>query len=50
MGEFGHCMKCKTKKEIQNEEKVTLKNGRLAVKGKCSDCGTGMYRILKGKI
>jgi predicted RNA-binding Zn-ribbon protein involved in translation (DUF1610 family) len=25
---------------------VILKNGRKAVKGKCPDCGTGMFRIL----
>lgn len=46
MAEKGYCVKCKTSKEIKDEEKVTMKNGRLAVRGKCPDCGTGMYRIL----
>jgi len=31
---------------MQNEEKVTLKNGRKAVKSKYSDCGTTMMKIL----
>jgi ssDNA-binding Zn-finger/Zn-ribbon topoisomerase 1 len=26
-----------------------MKNQRLAVKGKCPDCGTGMYKILGKK-
>ena len=42
-----YCVKCKKKTEIQNAEKVTMKNGRPAMKGKCPDCGTGVYRILK---
>ena len=41
------CVKCKAKKEMKDAEKVTMKNGRTAMKGKCSTCGTGMYRILK---
>jgi hypothetical protein len=46
MAEKGYCVKCKAMKEIKDAEKVTMKNKRLAVKGKCPDCGTGMYRIL----
>ncbi len=49
MAEKGYCVKCKTMKEIKDEEKVTMKNKRLAVKGKCPDCNTGMYKILGGK-
>ena len=46
----GYCVKCKSKKEMKNEQQVTLKNGRQAVKGKCPACGTSMFRILgKGK-
>lgn len=41
-----YCVKCKSKKEIANAQKVKMKNGREAMKGKCPDCGTGMYRIL----
>ncbi|MDI6758682.1 MAG: DUF5679 domain-containing protein [Candidatus Omnitrophota bacterium] len=49
MAEKGYCVKCKTLKEMKDEERVTMKNKRLAAKGKCSDCGTGMYKILGGK-
>jgi hypothetical protein len=47
MGEIGYCVKCKTKRPIENGERVTMKNGRPAYKGKCGTCGTGMYKILK---
>lgn len=49
------CMKCsraagirqKVMREMTNPEYVTMKNGRRAVKGQCSACGTGMYKIVK---
>ncbi len=40
-----YCMKCRTKREMKNPEKVTLKNGRPATKGTCPNCGTKMSRI-----
>ncbi len=43
----GYCVKCKAKRVMQDAERVTMKNGRPAMKGKCPTCGTGMYRILK---
>jgi len=43
--EIAYCVKCKAKKEMNEAKKVTMKNGRNAVKGKCSVCGTGMYKI-----
>jgi len=42
-----YCMKCRTKREMRNEQRVTLKNGRPAVQGVCPVCGTKMVRILK---
>lgn len=42
----GHCMKCKEKREMKDVEKVTMKTGAHAAKGKCTVCDTGMYRIL----
>ena len=42
----GFCVKCKKKQEIQGAQEVTMKNGRKALKGKCAQCGTGMFRIL----
>jgi len=49
MAEKGYCVKCKAKREMKDEQKVTMKNDRLAMKGKCTDCGTGMYKILGKK-
>ncbi len=42
----GYCVKCKAKREMANAVQTTMKNGRKAMKGKCSKCGTGMYKIL----
>lgn len=42
-----YCVKCKAKKEMKDAQKVTLKNGRNAMKGKCPDCGTNLFRITK---
>ena len=41
----GYCVKCKGKKEMVAPQDVTLKNGKKAIKGKCPDCGTGMFKI-----
>ncbi len=49
MAEKGYCVKCKASKEMKDTENVTMKNGRKAMKGKCTDCGTGMYKILGNK-
>jgi len=49
MAEQAYCVKCKGKVAISNGEKVTMKNGRPAMKGKCGKCGTGVYRILPTK-
>ena len=48
-GILGYCLKCRKKKAFEkNYEIVTMKNGRKAKKGKCSDpnCDTTMFRIL----
>lgn len=42
------CMKCKAKREMKNAAKVTMKNGRPAMKGICSKCGTKMFKIGDG--
>lgn len=46
MSDTGYCVKCKEKKTIDGAKQVTMKNGRKAMKGKCPDCGTGMFRIM----
>ena len=40
-----YCVKCRKKVEVKNPEKVTLKNGKPATKGTCSNCGTKVFRI-----
>jgi len=42
-----YCMKCRTKREIQSPNQVTLKNGRPATQGTCGTCGTKLFRIGK---
>jgi RNase P subunit RPR2 len=40
-----YCVKCKAKKLINNPEAVTMKNGKPATTGTCSDCGTKVFKI-----
>ena len=40
-----YCVKCRAKRDDPSAEKVTMKNGKPALKGKCPVCGTGMYKI-----
>ena len=40
-----YCMKCKAKKEMKNPTVVTMKNGKPATEGTCSECGTKMFKI-----
>ncbi len=42
-----YCLKCRTHREMQNPQQVTMKNGKPATRGKCPTCGTQMYRIGK---
>lgn len=49
MAEKGYCVKCKGMKEMKDAQAVTMKNKRQAMKGKCPDCGTGMYKIMGKK-
>lgn len=47
----GYCVKCKEKRDFAEgaQEVAFGKKGRRAMKGKCSACGTGMYKILSSK-
>jgi DNA topoisomerase I len=40
-----YCVKCKTKRPIQNAEPVFTKNGTPAVRGECPVCGTTLFRM-----
>lgn len=46
MAEEGYCVKEKQKREMKDTEEVTMKNGRKAMKGVCTSCGTKMFKIL----
>lgn len=41
-----YCFRCKAKKPVKDPEIVTMKTGMNSVKGTCSDCGGGVYKIL----
>ncbi len=43
----GYCVKCRTKREIQNATPITMKNGRPATQGVCPVCSTKMFKIGK---
>ncbi len=40
-----YCMKCKQKREMKDAKEVTMKNGKKALSGVCSVCGTKMFKI-----
>jgi len=42
-------MKCKAKRQMNDVEDVTMKNGRPAAKGVCEKCGTKMFKIKSKK-
>jgi len=46
MADLYYCVKCKTKREMKDPQKVTMKNGKPALKGQCSVCGTTINTIL----
>ena len=43
----GYCVKCHEKRVIKNASRVTLANGRHAVKGECGVCKSTMFRFVK---
>jgi hypothetical protein len=40
-----YCVKCKMKTVMLDPQPFTMKNGRAAIKGTCSICGSGQFRI-----
>ena len=40
-----YCVKCKSKVAVKDPKDVTMKNGRPAVSGTCSKCGTKVFKI-----
>src|SRR5215213_11868079 len=42
----GYCMRCKTKRQIQNVQRETTESGRPAARGTCPVCGANMFTFL----
>jgi hypothetical protein len=42
----GYCMRCKTKRLIQNAHHETTESGRPAARGTCPICGSNMFTFL----
>ncbi|MEE9236735.1 MAG: DUF5679 domain-containing protein [Thermoplasmata archaeon] len=40
-----YCVKCRSKREMQNPMRIVMKNNKPATKGTCPVCGTKMFRI-----
>lgn len=40
-----YCLRCKTQRKIMEPNRVPMANGKIAVKGRCSACGSKMHRI-----
>ncbi|MCL5318817.1 MAG: DUF5679 domain-containing protein [Thaumarchaeota archaeon] len=40
-----YCVKCRAKRDIKTPQKITMKNGRPAMKGICPVCGTKVFKI-----
>lgn len=40
-----YCVKCKQKRRVLNAQEVTMKNGRIAIRGTCEVCGSNLFRI-----
>jgi hypothetical protein len=49
MATQAYCVKCKAKREMKGEKQVTMKNGRKALSGTCTTCGTNMFKIGGGE-
>ena len=40
-----YCVKCREKREVPDAKKITMKNGKPAMEGKCPVCGTKVFKI-----
>jgi len=46
----GYCMRCKTKRLIQNAHHETTESGRPAARGTCPICGSNMFTFLATNV
>jgi hypothetical protein len=40
-----YCVKCRAKRELNDPQPVQMANGKPAVRGTCSVCGTRVFKI-----
>jgi len=45
-----YCVKCKAKRDMEDEKQITMKNGQGALSGTCPVCGTKMFKIGGGRV
>jgi len=46
---MAYCVKEKAQKPMKDAQEVTLKNGKHAMQGVCSSCGTKMMKFVSAK-
>ncbi len=46
---MAYCVKEKAQKPMKDAHEVTLKNGKHAMQGGCSSCGTKMVKFISAK-
>jgi hypothetical protein len=45
MATNAYCVKCKAKRDMRDESKITMKNGKPSNQGTCPVCCTKMFKI-----
>ncbi|MGA7370534.1 MAG: DUF5679 domain-containing protein [Nitrososphaeraceae archaeon] len=50
MATQAYCVKCKAKRDMEDEKQITMKNGQRALSGICPICGTKMFKIGGGRV
>ena len=40
-----YCMRCRTRRPLADARRVTLRNGRPVLKGRCPVCSAPLFRI-----
>ena len=42
---LAYCVRCKERRVMRDASPTVMKNGKLALKGACGECGSGMFKI-----
>ena len=50
MATNAYCVKCKAKRDMQNEQKITMKNGKPATEGKARCAGPRCSGSVRSKF